>query len=75
MGMLFSLYDCYNTKKTRLETFADRDTNPTETFTYNNEGQTINKTGKTYTYETRHRLIQQGTMYYGYDATDNRLKV
>ena len=65
----------YNPQKTRLETITDTETNKTETFTYNHEGQTIDKSGKAYTYDTRHRLIQQGTTHYHYDATDNRLKV
>ena len=75
MGMPIAPYDCYKAKKTRLESVTDSDTNQTETFTYNNEGQTINKSGKVYTYDTRHRLVQQGTTQYQYDATDNRLKV
>ena len=56
----------YNTKKTRLESVTDSETNQTDTFIYNNEGQTINKSGKAYTYDTRRRLIQQGTTQYQY---------
>ncbi|SPD72324.1 hypothetical protein PITCH_A1290001 [uncultured Desulfobacterium sp.] len=59
----------YNAKKSRLLTAGGT------SFSYDDEGQTINKGGTTYSFDYEHRLTGVGSSYsYFYDGMGNRLK-
>ncbi len=59
----------YNPTRNRLESTT------TETFGYDNEGQTTDKSGTPYTWDVEHRLTGLGSAQFHYDGVGNRLRV
>ncbi len=68
--ILESLSYTYNAIKTRLQSAG------TDTFVYDDEGQTTSKGSTAYTWDAEHRLISAGgtAAKYSYDGVGNRLK-
>ncbi|VAX12728.1 Rhs-family protein, partial [hydrothermal vent metagenome] len=62
----------YNPPANRLLTTGNTSTGAS--FTYDAQGQTINKNGTPYSWDYEHRLISQGSDQYFYDGVGNRLK-